>query len=325
MNVERLWYGKRCPLNWLLLPLSGLYCGIASIRRCWYQARSDRLTKPSVPLVVVGNITVGGTGKTPLVVWLCRRLQQEGYRPGIVSRGYGGKAGDNALAVTPDSDPSLVGDEPLLLARRTGCPLVICRDRPQAVAKLLEMHPCDVVISDDGLQHYAMHRDIEIGVLDGQRRFGNGFCLPAGPLRELQGRWDDLDLRVINGAEEAGCYGMFLQATELRALYGDIAEPLSAWEGKSVHALAGIGNPQRFFSMLESLGLQVERHAFADHHAFTEADFAFADARPILMTEKDAVKCRHLALKNTWYVPVDAEIDGDLGEQLLKLLENHGQ
>jgi tetraacyldisaccharide 4'-kinase len=261
-------------------------------------------------VIVVGNLTVGGAGKTPLVIWLCEHLQRAGHRPGVVSRGYGGRPPRLPLSVTAATAPSEAGDEPVLIAARTGCPVVVDPDRPRAARALLAANDVDVIVADDGLQHYALARNLEIVVVDGRRRFGNGFCLPAGPLREPLSRLVTVDLVVVNGAGGAGEFALRLVGDRLANL-ADVAhtEPLTAWRGRRVHAVAGIGDPARFFTALTTAGLEVVEHPFPDHHAYRPDDLDFGDGLPVLMTEKDAVKCRTFAAARHWYLPVSAAPD----------------
>ena len=271
-------------------------------------------------MVVVGNITTGGTGKTPLVVWLVNRLKTQGYRPGIVSRGFQGKATEWPQVVGLGSDPAMVGDEPVLLAHRTQCPIVVAPNRVAAAKKLLADFDCDVVISDDGLQHYAMARDIEIAVVDGIRHFGNRLCLPAGPLREPLRRLDQVDFIVCNGANEPGWFAMQLAPDEVI----NVADPsqrlsLEACREREWQAVAGIGNPERFFLQLEHLGLNIHGHPYPDHHAFSKPDIEFG-AVSVMMTEKDAVKCRGFADQRHWYLPVTAQLSEGFEGALLERL-----
>ncbi len=275
-----------------------------------------------VPVIVVGNISVGGTGKTPLVVWLVGLLQKAGYQPGIVLRGYGGKAERWPQQVRPDSDPLMVGDEPVMLAQRCACPIVAAPDRVAAANALLKYSNCDLIITDDGLQHYRLKRDIEIVVVDGERRFGNGHCLPAGPLREPQSRLDEVDFIIANGLARRGEFAMSLEPAGLKSLENDVfLQSIEDLAGQRVHALAGIGNPQRFFQLLRSRGLEVIEHSFPDHHDYQLQDLAFTDSLPILMTEKDAVKCRRFANQKMWYVPVNAYLPEPLALRLLQMLK----
>ena len=323
-GLERLWY-RRSVVHAVLLPLSVLFASLVALRRALFRAGLLRVHRLPVPVIVVGNLTVGGSGKTPLVLWLSDRLRAQGHRPGIVSRGYGGSAAGNAgpRAVAPGDDPAVVGDEPALLAARAGVPVWIGADRPAAATALLAAHPaCDIIVSDDGLQHYALARDFEIVVVDGARGFGNGWRLPAGPLREPLTRLAGVDAVVINGdgapaGVPAGALHMQLEGVTLRNLR-DTARtvPAATLAGRPVHAVAGIGDPERFFRHLEALGLTVVRHAFPDHHAYTVADLAIAGTDSIVMTEKDAVKCAAFATERCWVLPVEARVDEALAAQL---------
>lgn len=295
--------------------LAALYGNLTALRRNAYRRGWLRRLRVGAPVIVVGNITAGGTGKTPLVIALVTRLRAEGWTPGIASRGHGRE--DEALPrwVDADSDPSQVGDEPLLIARATDAKVRVDRDRV-AAAEALVAAGCDVVVCDDGLQHYRLARDIEIEVQDARRRYGNGRLLPAGPLREPVERAADCDFRVLNlgVASEAdaqrdsalGEWPMRLQIGAAQSLHGGRAQPLSAFAGQRVHAVAGIGDPERFFSMLREAGIAVVPHAFPDHHAYVAADFAFGSRLPVLMTVKDAVKCAGLTDAQAFMVPVDA-------------------
>jgi tetraacyldisaccharide 4'-kinase len=316
---NRIWYGRRAP-PWWLLPLSLAYGAVAGCRRYLYAARLRKSTQMSLPVVVVGNLTVGGTGKTPLVCWLVARLTDLGFKPGVVTRGFGGSSGTVRLIGASD-DPKIVGDESILLARRTGVPVAIGRDRP-AASQLLVNAGCDVVVSDDGLQHYALARDCEIVVIDGDRRFGNGWLLPAGPLREAPARLGRADAIVVNGGRALldGALSMRLEAKSALSLIGNAAKPLDEFAGRSVHAVAGIGNPERFFNMLRAHGIEVVGHPLPDHAQLRTTDICFADGRPVLMTEKDAVKCGRIAGPGHWYVPVTASFDGVESDVLLGIV-----
>lgn len=308
--LERIWFGGRLAAL-PLLPLAALFWLVSTLRRLAYRSGVLRRERLPVPVVVVGNLTVGGAGKTPLVIWLARHLRERGVRVGVLSRGYGGSARAFPVAVTSATDPALVGDEPVLIAARAGCPVVVDPDRVRGGRWLLGQGPCDLLVADDGLQHYRLARDLEILVVDGERRFGNGLLLPAGPLREGQHRLRTVDLVVANGGEpRAGEFPMSLRVGAVRSLARpEVAQPAEAWRGCRVHAVAGIGNPGRFFRMLERLGLEVDPLAFPDHHVFTAADVSPPGEGPVLMTEKDAVKCRPFAGARHWVVPVDAEPD----------------
>jgi tetraacyldisaccharide 4'-kinase len=311
--LNRVWYERATP-PWWLLALSQAYGAAAGARRFLYARHLRKSTRVSLPVIVVGNLSVGGTGKTPLVCWLAARLQDLGFKPGVVTRGYGGSSG-NVRLVDSGADPNMVGDEPLLLARRSAVPVAVGRDRP-AAARLLVGAGCDVVLSDDGLQHYALRRDCEIAVVDGDRRFGNARLLPAGPLREPMDRLHRVDAVVVNGGQEPieGALRMHLKATSAVNLIGGAVKALSQFAGTTVHAVAGIGNPERFFNMLRGCGIEVLPHPLPDHARLQQADISFADGHPVLMTEKDAVKCSGLAGPVHWYVPVTAEFaDRDSG------------
>jgi tetraacyldisaccharide 4'-kinase len=311
----------------LLWPLSLVYGALAALRFILYRYGILKPAWLPVPVIVVGNISVGGTGKTPLVVWLVAFLRRQGFVPGVVSRGYGG-AGETR-AVLPDDTPGQVGDEPLLIARRAGCPVWVGRDRVGAARRLLAAHrECNVLVADDGLQHYRLGRDVEIAVLDQARGFGNGLLVPAGPLRDGKCRLATVDAVVENGDGTAapGRHAMTLQGGRFRNLADPGREAGAAeFAGQRLHALAGIGNPARFFAHLQALGLDCETHAFPDHHAYVAGDLVFGNANAILMTEKDAVKCAAYADERMWYLPVEACLDEAFGEKILQLLrKRHG-
>lgn len=308
----------------LLLPLSGVFLIASALRRLAYRSGLARARHLPVPVVVVGNITAGGSGKTPLTIWLVERLRAAGRWPGVVSRGYGGRE-RGPMAVTAASDPAQVGDEPVLIARRTGVPVWIARRRTEAGRALLAAHPeVDVLIADDGLQHYALARDVEVAVVDGVRRFGNGLPLPAGPLREPPSRLDRVDAVVVNGGEagwlstRAPVFRMDLEPVRLRSLQRAerVLEP--GWlAGRTVHAVAGIGHPERFFATLRALGAEVLPHPFPDHHPFSPRDLP---PPPLVMTEKDAVKCAAFAPEEAWVLEVDAAVESGLQTLILNRL-----
>ena len=324
MSLERYWYSNNL-VSMLLAPLGWLYCGVSGARRWAYASGLLPMAKIDVPVLVVGNITVGGTGKTPLVIWLVERLRAAGWRPAVVSRGYGGTTRHWPQAVAADSDPLQVGDEPVLLARRCGCPVRVDPDRARAARMLVEEAACDIIVADDGLQHFALARDVEIAVVDGGRRFGNGRCLPAGPLRERVERLQEVDFIVTNGNAARLEYGMRLEGELAVALTRPgPGRPLAEFAQGPVHAVAGIGNPRRFFSHLRRFGLQLIEHPFADHHRFRPSDLDFGDRLPVLMTEKDAVKCAVFATSTHWQVPVSAVLDANLETRLLELLARRG-
>ncbi len=305
------WFGDAPVPGWARA-LGGLYGALVALRVRLYRAGLLRRQRIGVPVIVVGNITAGGTGKTPLTIALFERLRAAGFKPGVASRGYGRSGEGQARWVDAGTSPADGGDEPVLIARQAGTRVRVHRDRV-AAAKALVAAGCDVVICDDGLQHYRLRRDVEIEVIDGTRRYGNGRLMPAGPLREPASRAAVCDFRVVNlpdadAAAQFGEWPMRLQADDALPLRGGRPKPLSAFAGQRVHAVAGIGNPGRFFAMLRHHGLGVVPHAFADHHDYREDDFAFGSELPVLMTEKDAVKCA--AFANAWFysVPVAAKL-----------------
>ncbi|MDA0805394.1 MAG: tetraacyldisaccharide 4'-kinase [Proteobacteria bacterium] len=352
--IERAWYHKALWL-YALWPLHWLFTKLAARRRKLLSAKASSWP---VPVVVVGNISVGGTGKTPLLIALVAHLQNQGINPGVVSRGYGSKSEDFPVNVTADTAVEESGDEALLIARHCGCPVVIDPDRVAAITCLLDQHSVDVVLCDDGLQHYAMARDIELIVVDGERQFGNGLCLPAGPLREPLIRLGEADLIIVNGTKA--------MATEVRAtlLSNGVSclssvEKQSSWQpvqekkkteyrdsaqgfemtiepdcfinvlsrerrpyggapfkmGSRLQAVSGLGNPERFYSVLDELPHQVSRYSFRDHHWFRKEDFdalGLDDIQPIVMTEKDAVKIEHFARNNFWYLSIRCRLSENL-------------
>ena len=328
--IHRAWYGGR---GWYraLLPLSGLYWLVSAVRRFLYRVGILRTRRAKVPVIVIGNITAGGTGKTPVTVWLATALAQRGFAPGIVSRGYGGSKSGTSMRVDARSDPAVVGDEPVLIAMRTGRPVVVDADRARGAAMLVQ-DGADLVIADDGLQHYALARDYEICVVDGARGLGNGAVLPAGPLREPVSRIGEVDQVLLNGRlrDRGGSIPAALQnaiefrlvATDARRLNGSLSRPLERFAGTTVHAVAAIGNPGRFFDMLRRHGMQVIEHAYADHARLNPGELDFSDQFDILMTEKDAVKFPRRVSDRFWYVPVDVEIDTVIAAPWLEQIES---
>ena len=315
--IHRVWY-EDGRAYWLLLPLTALYALATVVRRWLYDAGVFKSQSAGVPVVVVGNVTAGGTGKTPTTIWLARELEERGFSPGIVSRGYGGSKSDSPMRVDTDSDPAVTGDEPVLLARRSGCPVVVDADRVRAARMLVE-DGVDVVIADDGLQHYRLNRDYEICVIDGKRGLGNGFQLPAGPLREPATRVADVDQVFVNGhlhrPHESilnvlqNALQFSLVATEAARLNGSLVRPLERFSGTTVHGVAAIGNPSRFFDLLRDEDIQVIEHPFPDHAVISRKSLQFKDGFDVLMTEKDAVKFGTDAPDNYWYVPVTPQFE----------------
>ncbi len=304
----RTWYSPR-PV-WFFIPLAWLFGLLSALRRAAYGSGMLRRASLPVPVVVAGNISVGGTGKTPFVLWLTMALAARGRKVGIVSRGYGAEARAPRL-VTPDSDPAAMGDEAVLLAHRSGLPVAVCRDRAAAVELLCSRYALDLVISDDGLQHYRLPRSLEIVLLDGERGLGNGWLLPAGPLRETEHRLSQAAFTIIKRTPAAhftrsdALYMTLMADTAVNLMDGRRA-PLSQFAGKAVHALAGIANPGQFFATLEAAGLKVDSRPLPDHVALAAADLSFPGDGPVFMTEKDAVKCRGLASPRHWYLEASA-------------------
>jgi tetraacyldisaccharide 4'-kinase len=323
--IAQCWYQN----NWiskLLLPVSGIFCGVVQLRRWAYRRAWLRSYRSPIPIIVIGNVSVGGTGKTPLVIWLAQYLTQQGWKVGIISRGYGGHAPSYPYPVAQNSPVSHVGDEALLLAR-TQCPVVVAPRRVLALQYLLKQQSCDVILSDDGLQHYALQRDIEIAVLDGQRGLGNGYCLPAGPLRELPSRLQHVDFIVSKTSAWQNAIVMTYTITQLHAVTErTMTQSLQPFVGQTVHAVAGIGHPEAFFTQLEQHGMQLIRHVFPDHHAYRKSDITFTDALPVVMTEKDAVKCVTIADNRHWYVSITAQLPDNFGKQVVQRLReiHHG-
>lgn len=326
-GLQRHWY-RITPLHLVLLPISWLFGALAAIRRALYRSRILSSHRLPVPVIVVGNISVGGTGKTPLTLALAEQLIQHGKRPLIISRGYGGSA-QQAQVVTADCSAQQTGDEPLLMARRGICPVWVGRDRVSTARAALQAHPdCDVILCDDGLQHYRLARDVEIVVVDGLRRFGNGLLLPAGPLREPVSRLKSVDAVVVNGGTAAPASNEYAMRLSGDVFYNLLDPKKTAktycFQGLRNHAVAGIGHPQRYFDHLHAQGLSCTNHAFADHHAYTADELAFADCDALLLTEKDAVKCTAFADARYWMLRVDAQIDPTLIELILRKIATHG-
>ena len=322
--LNKNWYSRKS-FGWVLLfPLSALYSLLTWLNRAAWRSGLRKKERVAVPVIVVGNITAGGTGKTPLAMWLVRCLEDLGRKPGVFSRGYGGSAGKGPVEVKRGMDPAVCGDEPLMMAQRLHCPVVIGADRI-ASARYLAALGCDVLIADDGLQHYRLNRDFEFLVVDGERGFGNRSRLPAGPLRESGSRVETVDCVVLNGPGDAAsefqhAMNMTLEGDVLHRLDESATKRAAAMNGL-VHAVAGIGNPERFFRRLEDLGLTILRHPFADHHRYRQQDLEFPDQLPIVMTEKDAVKCRQLDLTNAWYLLVTTDFPENHATQIRGQLE----
>ena len=328
--IQRIWYeGSR----WFvaLLPLAAIYWVLVTVRRLLYRVGALKTARTAVPVIVIGNITAGGTGKTPTTIWLSREMKARGFRPGIVSRGYGGSKSGTSMRVDAESDPAVAGDEPVLIAMRTQCPVVVDADRARAASMLIE-DGVDLIIADDGLQHYALGRDYEICVVDGARILGNGLLLPAGPMRETLGRVERVDQVLVNGRIAPGAEvlpaGMqnaiefSLVASEACRLNGSLSRPIDRFADTTVHAVAAIGNPGRFFDLLRSHGIQVIEHAFPDHAPIPRDVLDFVDDFDILMTEKDAVKLGQQLSDRYWYIPVDLTMDPQVSGPWLEQVES---
>jgi tetraacyldisaccharide 4'-kinase len=321
--LQRRWYSASAP--WLLRPLSWIFQLVVAARRALYAAGIFSSGHPGVPVIVIGNISVGGTGKTPLTLWLAAQVAAMGLKVGIATRGYGGSS-RRARMVAPQADPREFGDEPVLLARRAGCLVCVAARRLDAARELVAQG-CQVILCDDGLQHLALRRDLEIAVVDAARGLGNGWMLPAGPLREPAHRLGKVDMVVLNGTQMPALgvnadriLRMSLEPGEVRSLAGNRQARLDDFRAMPVHGFAGIGNPERFFAMLRATGIELTAHPFADHHLYASNDFATGDDHPILMTEKDAVKCTGIADGRMWYVPVSAQFAAADAARLLGMV-----
>lgn len=321
--AQYVWYEDVFIATWLTA-FSMLFIDIVRFRRFLYRKGFLTSTALPCPVIIVGNLSVGGTGKTPLVIALANYLKQQGFRPGVISRGYGGNHKAEAIQVTASSDPQQVGDETVLIAKQTGCPVAVAAKRVEGAQLLLKNTDCNIILSDDGLQHYALKRDIEIAVIDGERRFGNNSCLPGGPLREPLERLNEVDFIIVNGTPAEGReIPMTIKADMAINLRSGEQKPLAEFKGQPCHAIAGIGHPERFFNLLASYGLSIENHSFPDHHVFSAKEINFRDPKPVLMTEKDAVKCTGFVNDKHWYVPVSVHLPDTFYSQLLNLLKNH--
>lgn len=328
--LHRIWYEGGLFYQ-VLLPLSGIYWLLITVRRCLYSMGVLGRHRAIVPVIIVGNITAGGTGKTPVTIWLAHELRERGFTPGVVSRGYGGSRSHSSMRVDTASDPDLVGDEPVLIARRAACPVVVDADRARA-AQMLVDDGVDVIIADDGLQHYRLERTYEICVIDGARGLGNRLLLPAGPLRETIGRLNEVDQVLVNGtvSQEAGnstaveqnAIEFELVANEVSRLNGSLTRPIQGFAGTTVHAVAAIGNPKRFFDMLRASGMQVIEHEYQDHARIGAAELEFGDEFEVLMTEKDAVKLDAEISDKYWTVPVDLRISNVVAGPWLAQIES---
>ncbi|MES2499242.1 MAG: tetraacyldisaccharide 4'-kinase [Pseudomonadota bacterium] len=330
-TVQRAWRKKNALFYLVLVPLSWTFASITLLRRWAYRLGLFKSYALPVPVIIVGNIHVGGSGKTPVVVWLVQHLKQLGYQPAVISRGYGGSA-KSPIAVNADSSPKIVGDEPVLIANRCDCPVWVGADRVHVGVELLKMHPeCNVIISDDGLQHYRLQRDVEIAVIDAENYLKHACLLPAGSLREPMNRLQTVYAVIKNGHEDTekihqphvtNAYLMQFKGAE----FYNLADPalkatVSDFKGQTIRAIAGIGKPARFFEHLRQLGLNFSASSFDDHHPFKAIDIANMECDVLLMTEKDAVKCKSFARSHYWVLPIEANIEGDLIQSLVQKLQ----
>ncbi len=324
--LNKIWYEDVYIATWFTA-VNMLFVDAVRFRKFLYRLGIFQQTKLPVPVIIIGNLTVGGTGKTPVVLSIAQYLQQQGYNIGIISRGYGGNSNKEARLVTANSSTQQVGDEAIMLYKNLKCPIAVSSQRVQAAELILNTHACEILLSDDGLQHYALQRDIEILVIDGERRFGNGYCLPFGPLREPAERTQTVDFILLNGGtiedQEIPLTTHINTAVNLKTA---ATKPLTELTAQPYHALAGIGNPNKFFQALAAYAPAYKNHIFPDHHKFTNTDINFNDLKPILMTEKDAVKCSAFATEQHWFVPLKTELPEHFFQQLLTLLKSktHG-
>ena len=325
-TLTKIHYSKSL-VSLLLLPLSAVFLLISFIRKTLYQFNFLKSFKLKIPVIVVGNITSGGTGKTPLIIYLANELKKNGYRPGIISRGYGSKT-EGVMEVSQKSDVAETGDEPMLIQKHTHLPVFVSKDRVLAAKALVKKYAkTDVILSDDGIQHYRLRRDLEVLVIDGTRKFGNGYLLPAGPLREFRSKLKTVDAIVCNHKKVIdGSYLMKYKGHLLINLKTNKKIHLNNLSLKNIHAIAGIGNPDRFFDYLKTYNILFSSSVFQDHYKFSKKDFRDMNDKNIIMTEKDAVKCQQFSRNNFWYLPVIAEVDSKFTDVILKKLRyiNHG-
>ncbi len=306
---------------WLLWPIEIFYICVVRVRRALYQLNIFPTYRAPCPVIVIGNITVGGVGKTPVVIELARNLQNSGFTVGIISRGYGGAGGPEPLIVNKDTKPSECGDEAVLIYRKLNCPVAVHSSRSRAARLLIDNFRPDLILSDDGLQHYNLLRDLEIVMIDDQRDIGNGHCLPVGPLREPVGRLKEADiiLRRGGGSKLSVCY----QPGELKPLKDvDLEKPKKFSSSLPIHAVAGLGQPEQFFSMLEDMGLSITRFSYADHYQYQQSDFAKHEGKIVVMTEKDAVKCKDLNIMNAWFIEIKASLPNEVLEKIIELVHS---
>ncbi|WP_395375081.1 tetraacyldisaccharide 4'-kinase [Marinicella sp. W31] len=319
-KIHAVWYRQKKP-GWLKLLLSKLFAGVVALRGFLYQKKILRSHKVKAPVIVVGNITAGGGGKTPVVIWLVNKLRAMGHKPGVISRGYGGKRDVEPMFVTPHTSATASGDEALLLARKTEAPVFVAKKRIKAARQLLKQYPVNCIVSDDGMQHYALQRDAEIVMVDAALGFGNERMLPAGPLREKKQRLDNVDLILYKGEKAEAAYYEFKPGKIYQLNKPSQEAQLSDFRSQKLHAMAGIANPDSFFQMLSAHGLAIIKRYLPDHHQIQPEDFEFDDEYPILITEKDAVKCADFNISNVWVVSLEIKMNAQAETELQSLLE----
>ena len=316
-------WSKPNVLTTVLKPASHIYDGVFSLRKQAYDKGLLKTYRAPLPVVVIGNLTVGGTGKTPLVIYLVQELRRLGLKPGVISRGYSGEADNYPLEVTASTPVGQCGDEPALIVKRTSVPMAVGPNRQESIELLLERHSIDIIVSDDGLQHLALKRDVEVCLLDDTVELENDNLLPAGPYREPLSRLMTVDFIVRHGGDVGNAenqFSMHLEPSEPVALLANAN--LTFPQSETIEAVAGIGQPQRFFDTCKSMALTINEHAFADHHQFTRDDLEF-DGRAVLMTEKDAVKCSSFANDNHWFLPVDAILSDGFAESIVERAQHN--
>jgi len=303
-------------VNFILLPFSAVFFILSYMRLWLYKFRILKVNNSALPVIVVGNITVGGAGKTPIVIAIVNYLKSKNKKVGVVSRGYGGYYSQDSLEVDFTSDPIECGDEPLLIKQQTEVPVAVAKKRIKAIEFLTKKYSLDVIVSDDGLQHYSMGRDIEIAVVDGHSRLGNGLFLPAGPLREAKSRLNSVDFIINNGSHFEGEISSEIESNEYINLVTQEVKSLDYFKDKKCYGVAGISKPDNFFSILKNNGVKLITKPFPDHYAFVEKDLIFNENYPIIMTSKDCVKCTKFATDQMWYLSISAKINSNFYQQL---------
>jgi len=320
-KIRKRWYGKGV-VSWWSKLVARLFGTMVALRKKLYDLGLLKKHRLKVPVIIIGNITAGGGGKTPFVIWLVNHLKSLGYQPGVVSRGYGGKRKVEPMLVTPNANPLASGDEPLLIAKSTQRPVVVGKNRVKAAKTLVNNHHVNIVISDDGLQHYALDRQLEVVMLDAQWQTGNGLMIPAGPLREPLERLETVDMVIYKGLMASKNYYEIEVLNIYQLNHPSITKPLADFRNQKVLVMAGIANPESFFTLLSAAGLAVVKRPLPDHHEFTEQDFEAENDMMVLITEKDAVKCEHIQNTNTWVVAVGIQVNDATVKKVNQLIEN---